>query len=367
MTHRVYCFNPGPAALPLPVLEEVQRELLDYAGSGMSVMELSHRGAEYAAIHAEAQQLFSELLGLDDDWKILFLSGGSSTQFFALPYNFLTPDKKKADYINTGSWSSQAIKEAKRFGDIHIAHDAGNAEKKFLYVPKQEQLNLREDALYLHFTSNNTIAGTQYHTFPKAPDGVFLAADMCSDLFWRKFDASPFGIFYASAQKNLGPSGVTIVAIRKSLLDKCNADVPTMVSYKTHVDKDSLFNTAPTFPIYIVGKVLKWLKALGGLDEMERRNLEKAKLLYDTIDAHPDFWITTVHKDSRSVMNVVWRVKNDEDLEKKFVNEAKAAGLIGLKGHRSVGGIRASIYNAVPYEGVKSLVDFMNGFIQKNG
>jgi phosphoserine aminotransferase len=367
MTKRVYCFNPGPAALPLPVLEEVQAEMLNFNNSGMSVMELSHRGPDYEAVHKEAQTLFVELLGLDEDWKILFLPGGSSTQFFTLPMNFLSEGKKKADYISTGSWSKKAIKEAKLFGDIHVAHDAANAEGKFLYIPKQDQLKMRDDALYLHITTNNTIAGTQYHQFPAPPKGVFLAADMCSDLFWRKFDATPFGVFYASAQKNLGPSGVTIVAIRKSLLDKCSDKIPTMVNYKTHVNEDSLYNTAPTFAIYVVGKVLKWLKSLGGLEAMEKRNLAKGKLLYGAIDKNPEYWITDVHKDSRSVMNVVWRVKKDENLEKKFVSEAKTAGLVGLKGHRSVGGIRASIYNAMPLEGVQALVDFMGEFIRKNG
>ena len=366
MTHRVYCFNPGPAQLPLSVLQEVQAELLDYNGTGMSVMELSHRSPEFLAVLASAKKDFMELLDLDSNWNILFLPGGSSTQFFTLPYNILQGEKK-ADYINTGSWSKKAIKEAKRFGDIQVAYDAANAEGKFISIPRQDQLNIREDATYLHITTNNTIAGTQYHTLPTPPDGVFLAADMCSDMLWRKFDTKPFGIFYASAQKNLGPSGVTIVAIRNDFLELCSEDVPSMVSYKNQVKNDSLFNTGPTFPIYIVGKVLKWLKALGGLNEMERINTEKAKILYDALDASPDFWIAPVQKDSRSFMNVVWRVRNDENLEKKFIAEAKEAGLVGLKGHRSVGGIRASIYNAMPLEGVNALVAFMDTFIRKNG
>ncbi|MBN1355121.1 3-phosphoserine/phosphohydroxythreonine transaminase [bacterium] len=366
MTHRVYCFNAGPAALPLPVLEEVQAELLDYNGTGMSVMELSHRGPDYSGIHSEAQVLFRELLGLNDDWKVLFLSGGSSTQFFALPYNILEKNKT-ADYIVTGSWSKKAVKEAKQFGAVHIAHDAADADGKYYYIPGQSRLNLNPDAAYLHFTSNNTIAGTQFRTFPQAPPGVFLAADMCSDLLWRKFDPEPFGIFYASAQKNLGPSGVTVVAVRKEFLQRCRDDVPAMVSYRIHADNDSLYNTPPTFAVYIAGKVLKWLESIGGLDEMERRNLEKAGMLYRTIDAEPEFWRTRVRRDSRSVMNVVWRIRDDEALEKQFVSEAAAAGLVGLKGHRSVGGIRASIYNAVPLEGVQALVSFMDQFIQKHG
>ncbi|HPQ40526.1 MAG TPA: 3-phosphoserine/phosphohydroxythreonine transaminase [bacterium] len=365
MAHRVHCFNPGPAQLPLPVLEAVQAEMLDFNGSGMSVMELSHRSPEYATVHAEAKQDFKDLLGLGDNWHILFLPGGSSTQFFHLPNNILN-GSGKADYVSTGSWSKKAIKEAKRFGDIHVAHDAANADGQFLYIPKQDELNLRPDAKYLHITTNNTIAGTQWHTLPTPPKGVWLAADMCSDLFWRKFDFEPFGMFYASAQKNMGPAGVTIVAIRDEFLALCSDDVPTMVSYKVQADKDSLFNTGPTFPIYVVGKVLKWLKGLGGLDVMEQMNTEKATMLYDALDARPDYWMTSVRKDSRSYMNAVWRIKNDENLEKKFVTEAKAAGLVGLKGHRSVGGIRASIYNAVSKDGVRKLIDFMEAFAKAN-
>ncbi|MBN1297566.1 3-phosphoserine/phosphohydroxythreonine transaminase [bacterium] len=365
MAHRVHCFNPGPAQLPLPVLEEVQAELLDYKGTGMSVMELSHRAPEYAAIQAEAQKDFKELLGLGDNWHILFLPGGSSTQFFHLPYNVLNGNGK-ADYVNTGSWSKNAIKEAKRFGDIHVAHSAENAEGQFLYIPTQDQLNMRKDAKYLHITTNNTIAGTQWETFPQPPNGVWLVADMCSDLFWRKFDFERFGMFYASAQKNMGPSGVTVVAIRDEFLSLCSDDVPTMVSYKTQASKDSLYNTAPTFAIYVVGKVLKWLKGLGGLDAMEKLNRKKANLLYRALDSKPDYWVTSVRKDSRSTMNVVWRIRNDENLEKKFIGEAKAAGLIGLKGHRSVGGIRASIYNAVSMEGVEKLVNVMETFAKAN-
>jgi phosphoserine aminotransferase len=366
MAHRVYCFNPGPAALPLPVLEEIQAELLDFNGTGMSLMELSHRSPEYSAVHQETKALFKELLGLGKEWHIIFQSGGSSTQFYSLPYNMLSAGGK-ADYIVTGSWSKKAVKEAKRFGQIHLAHDAADADGKFFYVPSQNELDLSPDATYLHITTNNTIAGTQFHTLPVPPDGVFLAADMCSDLLWRTFDPSPFGIFYASAQKNLGPSGVTIVAIHDDFLAKCSDDLPSMVNYKLQVEKDSLFNTAPTFPIYVIGKVLNWLKSIGGLDEMERRNREKAGILYNAIDAAPDFWRTRVRKDSRSVMNVVWRIRDDETLEKTFIAEAKTAGLVGLKGHRSVGGIRASIYNAMPLEGVQALVSFMESFIKKHG
>ena len=325
MTHRVYCFNPGPAQLPLPVLQEVQAELLDYKGTGMSVMELSHRSPEYLAIHEEAKKDYKDLLGLGDNWNVLFLPGGSSTQFFHLPYNVLN-GQGKADYVNTGTWSEGAIKEAKRFGDIHVAHSAKNADGRFLYIPTQDQLDIRPDTKYLHITTNNTIAGTQWHTMPKTPKSVWLVADMCSDMFWRKFDAEQFGMFYASAQKNMGPAGVTIVVIRNEFLDMCSDNVPNMVSYKIQAAKDSLLNTIPTFPTYVVGKVLKWLKALGGLDAMEKRNVAKARMLYDAMDENPEYWIAPVRKDSRSYMNVVWRIKNDENLEKKFISEAKAAG-----------------------------------------
>ncbi len=367
MTHRVYCFNPGPAALPLPVLEEIQSELLNYRNTGMSVMELSHRSPDFSAIHQEAAALFAEILDLSEDWKVLFLPGGSSTQFFSVPMNFLSSGRLKADYISTGTWSEKAIKEARLFGDIHVAHNAADSDGKYRYVPDQEQLSLRDDAVYLHFTSNNTIAGTQFKSFPKAPDGVFLVADMCSDILWRKFDTEPFGLFYASAQKNLGPAGVTVVAVRKSILKKCASDIPTLLSYKTQVEKNSLFNTGPTFPIYVVGKVLKWIKSIGGLEEIERLNLEKSRRLYEKIDENPDFWITNVEKSSRSVMNVVWRIQNDEKLEKRFVDSAKDAGLVGLKGHRSVGGIRASLYNAMTLDGVDALIDFMDEFVRLNG
>jgi phosphoserine aminotransferase len=365
MTHRVYCFNPGPAQLPLPVLEDVKAELLDYKGTGMSVMELSHRGQDYIAIHEEAKKVFKDLLGLGDNWHVLFLPGGSSTQFFHLPYNVLN-GRGKADYVNTGKWSEGAIKGAKYFGDIHIAHNAKGEDGRFIYVPSQDQLNIRPDAKYLHITTNNTIAGTQWMTLPKPPENVWLVADMCSDMLWRKFDPEPFGLFYASAQKNLGPSGVTVVVVRDEFLELCTDDMPEMASYKVQVAKDSLLNTVPTFPVYVVGKVLKWLKDLGGLDAMEKRNLAKAKMLYDVLDEKPDYWVAPVRKDSRSCMNVVWRIRNDEALEKRFIAEAAAAGLVGLKGHRSVGGLRASLYNAMEPAGVEKLVNFMKVFANAN-
>ncbi|MCU0724527.1 MAG: 3-phosphoserine/phosphohydroxythreonine transaminase [Planctomycetes bacterium] len=364
MTNRAHNFNPGPAALPLEVLKEVQEELLDFKGSGMSILEHSHRGKDYEAVHNQAQALFAELLGLTPDYKVVFLGGGASTQFYMVPQNLITGGKK-ADYVNTGSWAEKAIKEAKKFGDVALAHDV-KASGGYTYIPTQDQLKLRPDAVYLHITTNNTIEGTQYHAFPQAPAGVPLVADMSSDFLWRKFDPRPFGLIYAGAQKNLGPAGVTALIIRQDLAAKFVEGLPTMCNLKKHMDENSLYNTPPVFAIYVTAKVLEWIKRHGGLEAMEKRNLEKAKLLYDTIDAHPAYFKCPVRKDSRSMMNVVWRLPN-EQLEEKFVKESKAAGLVGLKGHRSVGGLRASIYNAVPHASVKALVDFMTDFMKKNG
>jgi phosphoserine aminotransferase len=362
---RIFNFSAGPATLPLAVLEEVRDELLDFKGSGMSIMESSHRGPFYSEVHQQAQDLMAELLGLSGDYKVLFLGGGASSQFYMVPQNLLGAGKK-ADYIVTGSWAKKALAEAKLFGDIHVAHNAANQEGKFTYVPTQEQLDLRQDAVYLHLTTNNTIAGTQFHTFPTAPEGVCLVADMSSDMLWRPFDPGPFGIIYAGAQKNLGPAGVTVVILRKDLLEGCQEGLPTMVSYRTHVEKDSLFNTPPCFPIYVVGKVLAWIKSLGGLQAMELRNREKADLLYQAIDSQAGFYHSPVARESRSTMNVVWRLPTEE-LEQQFIKEAAAEGLNGLKGHRSVGGCRASIYNAMPPEGVQALVDFMATFARTHG
>ncbi len=366
MTHRVYNFNPGPATLPLPVLEEVREELLDFRGTGMSIMETSHRSPEYSEVHDGAASLALDLLGLSaDDYAVLFLGGGASTQFYMIPQNLLAGGGK-ADYVRTGTWAKKAIQEAKLFGDVHIAHDAEDEQGRFAYVPAQDQLDLRDDAVYLHFTSNNTIAGTQFHEYPEPPEGVLLVADMSSDMLWREFDASRFAIIYAGAQKNLGPSGVTMVVFRRDVLDRCADGLPTMVSYRTHVEKNSLFNTPPCFPIYVVGKVLRWIEREGGLAAMGRKNREKGDLLYDLFDANPGFFRTPVRKDSRSYMNVVWRLPTEE-LERMFIAEAKDAGLVGLKGHRSVGGCRASIYNAMTLEGVKALADFLRDFVARHG
>lgn len=360
---RVHNYYAGPAALRVEALEAAKEELLDFRGAGMSVMEISHRSKEYDALHNETIDLFKELVGIGDNFKVLFLQGGASLQFAMIPMNFLG-EGKSADYILTGAWGKKAIKEA---NIIASARTAASTEKDgvFFNIPKQEELDLDSNAVYCHITSNNTIFGTQWRTFPDT-GGVPLVGDMSSDILSRKFDPAPFGIFYAGAQKNLGPAGVTVVAIREDMLEKINDNVPTLLNYQTHVGKNSLFNTPPCFSIYMVNQGLKWLKGFGGLDAIEKENEEKAKLIYGTIEENPGFFTSPIPADSRSNMNVVFRLPS-EDLEKKFVAEGADAGFIGLKGHRSVGGIRVSIYNANTLDSVTDVVGFMKDFAQKNG
>ncbi len=359
MAHRVLNFYPGPATLPLPALERARDELLDYQGTGMSIMETSHRSAAYDAVHNEAGELVRELLRLPDKYHVLFLQGGASLQFAMVPMNLLG-DGRSADYVVTGSWSKKAITEAKILGKVHVA--GSSEDVNFTHIPKD--LDLTPDATYVHITSNNTIFGTQYHAFP-VTKGVPLVADMSSDFLWREFDAAPFGLIYAGAQKNLGPAGVTVVIIRDDVLQKCAENIPTLLKYTTHVEKNCLFNTPPCFAIYMVRTVLQWVKERGGLPGMEARNREKAGLLYGLIDERPDFFRCPVAKEDRSVMNVVFRLPTEE-LEKQAVKEAEYQGFIGLKGHRSVGGIRVSMYNAMEPGGVKALVDFLRVFASRN-
>ena len=359
---RALNFGAGPAALPLPVLQEAAAELLDFAGSGMSILEISHRSPEYDKVHNETQALLKELLGVGDNYKVLFLGGGASTQFAMLPMNFLAQGKV-ADYLVTGSWSKSALKEAKIIGQANVAAST-EQDAKFTRIPRPEECKYTSGAAYVHLTSNNTIFGTQWQQFPqvKAP----LVADMSSDFFWRPFDAKSFSMIYAGAQKNLGPAGVTVVLLRDDFLAQAKEGLPTMLSYKTHADKNSLYNTPPCFAIYLVGLTLKWLKGKGGLAAMEKANREKGDLLYGTIDRHADFYRAPVEKDSRSYMNVVFRLPSEE-LEKRFVEEAKKEGMTGLKGHRSVGGIRVSTYNAVGIEWVRSITQLMENFVKRNG
>jgi len=359
MAHRVYNFNPGPATLPLAVLEIVQRELLDYKGTGMSVMEISHRSPEFDEINEAAISLTREVFGLGDNYHVLFVGGGASTQFACVPMNFLS-EGQTAAYVDTGSWSSKAIKEAKLFGNVHLA--GSSKEANYNHIPKE--IEVPTNAQYLHLTSNNTIFGTQYQSFPEVGN-IPLVCDMSSDIASRKLDFTKFSLIYAGAQKNMGPSGVTMVIIRDDMLAKCKDGIPTMFNYKTHAEKKSLFNTPPSFSIYIVKLILEWLKNMGGLAAIEKVNLAKKERIYQLMDLHPDYFKGTAEKDSRSWMNLTMRLPN-EDLEKKFIAEAKAAGFVGLKGHRSVGGIRVSLYNAMPLEGAEKLAEFALDFKKKN-
>ena len=362
MSQRVWNFNPGPAVLPLTVLEKAREEMTDYKDTGMSVVEHSHRGKAYAAIHEGAKTLLAELLGVPSNMRILFLQGGASLQFAMVPMNLL-PAGRSADYLNTGEWSQKAIKEAKMIGTVRVA---GSSEAtKFDRIPAVSEISFDPKAAYVHITSNNTIYGTQWPSFPD-PSPVPMVADMSSDILSRAFDIRPFGLIYAGAQKNLGPSGVTVVIIRDDVLAACRKDLPTMLRYPVHTDNDSLFNTPPTFGIYLMKLVLEWVKSQGGLKTIEAQNREKGKLLYKTIDDAKDFYKGTVQPDSRSLMNAPFRLPS-EDLEAKFIAEAQAARFVGLKGHRSVGGIRVSMYNAMPLEGIKALTDFMVEFAKKNG
>lgn len=361
---RVHNFNPGPSALPLAVLEKVQAELLDYPGTGMSVMEMSHRSKDFEAILQDSKKLMMEVLNIPSNYKIIYCTGGASTQFALIPMNFL--HEGSADYVETGEWAEKAIKEAKIQGKkFNIAASTKEADGVYRRIPKQHELKLDPNARYVHITTNNTIFGTQYKYLPDTGK-VPLICDMSSDIMSKKIDFSKnIGMIYAGAQKNMGPSGVTVVIIREDLLENLAPGLPTMFSYKTYVDNDSLYNTPPTFAIYIVKLVLEWTKSIGGLAQIEKWNDEKANLLYATIDKYPDFYKGTTEIESRSWMNVTWRLPN-ETMEEKFVSEAKKAQLIGLKGHRKVGGIRASLYNAVTVDSVKALCQFMDDFYAKN-
>ena len=359
--HRIFNFNPGPAALPLPVLEEIQANLLNFAGTGMSITEVSHRSPAFDEVINDAVARIRRLLDLDDRFKVLFMQGGASLQFALIPMNFLAAGDT-ADYVNTGTWSTKAIKEAQVLGkSVRVA--ASSEDRDFAYIPKG--IEYRPDAAFVHITSNNTIKGTQWAKFPDT-GGAPLVADMSSDILSRRFDASGFGLIYAGAQKNIGPAGVCLAIIRDDMLAKVPDDLPSMLKYTTYAAKNSLYNTPPCFAIYTVQLVLKWIEeTVGGLDKMEAANREKAETLYGFIDGS-EFYRGTADVDSRSMMNVTFRLPS-EALEKTFVAEALENDLGGLKGHRSVGGCRASIYNPMPKEGVEALVDFMKEFERKNG
>ncbi len=354
---RVYNFNPGPSPLPLEILKEAQDNLLNYQDSGLSVMEMSHRSPEYSGIHQGAKDALCKVLSIPDDFEIIFLGGGASTQFYVAPLNLLSKNDT-ADFIHTGTWSKNAIKEAKRVANVHIA--ASGEDNEFMKLP--EKFNFSGKAKYVHLVTNNTIYGTQWQSFPNT-QGKPLVVDMSSDIASYPIDFSNIWILFAGAQKNLGCAGVTVVIIRKDL--ELQEDVPTMLSYKTHIDKDSLFNTPPCFNIYMIKLYMEWVLKVGGINEMKKRTNLKAAMLYDIIDEYSDFYTPLVHKDSRSKMNVVFKLPTEE-LEKEFSNEAKIIGFVGLKGHRSVGGMRASLYNAVEISTVEKLIAFMRDFRKRH-
>ena len=361
---RAINFNAGPAGLPLPALERARDEFLDFKGSGMSILEHSHRGKEYEGVHDEAIALLTRLLGIPDTHQVLFLQGGASGQFAMVPMNFL-PRDASADYVLTGTWSEKALDEAKLVGTPRVAATTINPDKRYTRIPGQAELQLDPKATYVHITSNNTIFGTQWHAWPEVGT-VPLVADMSSDFLWRPTDMSRFGLIYAGAQKNLGPSGVTVVVIRKDFMARGRKDIPKILRYTTFAENNSLYNTPPTFAIYLMRNVLAWIEEQGGLVAMERRNNEKAQILYGALDRMSGFYRAPVEKAARSTMNVVFRLPSEE-LDDRFVAEAKKQRMVGLKGHRSAGGIRVSAYNAVSPENIRTLVSFMESFAKANG
>ncbi len=359
--HRVHNFSAGPAVLPVPVLEEIQRDLIALPGTGMSILEISHRSKTFESILAQAEADIRALAGIPASYRVLFLQGGASLQFSMVPMNLLSPGAT-ADYIDSGSWAEKAIKEAKRVGTVHVA--ATTKADSYTRVPAPSELTLTPGAAYVHMTSNNTIEGTECRDLPDV-GSVPLVSDTSSDMFSRPIDVPRHALIYAGAQKNMGPAGVTVVIIRADLLERSQKTLPTMLNYAVHAENGSLYNTPPAFAVYALGLVMKWLRAQGGLDAIARANERKAAKLYAEID-RTGFYRGTAQKNSRSLMNVTFRLPS-EDLENQFVREATAAGLDGLKGHRSVGGMRASIYNAFPETGIDALVQFMQQFERTHG
>jgi phosphoserine aminotransferase len=357
---KVYNFSAGPAMLPEAVMKIAQNEFCNYADSGSGIMELSHRGPQFSAVIEQAESNIRELMNISDDYAVCFIQGGASMQFAMIPMNLMG---ECADYADTGTWAAKAAKEAKGFGDVNII--ASSKATNYDQIPVIRHWKPTKNASYLHLTSNNTVAGTQYHSFPPASKTAPIIADMSSDIMSRVIDVNEFGMIYAGAQKNIGPSGMALVIIRKDLAERVPSAVPTMLQYKTYIEKQSMFNTPPTFAIYMVKLVTDWFKAQGGITAIEEINDIKSECLYETLDSS-SFYTSPIKGGSRSKMNIVFRMPNEE-LEAKFVKEAAAQGMSGLKGHRSVGGIRASIYNAMPLAGVETLVDFMIEFENKNG
>ncbi|GKU80270.1 3-phosphoserine/phosphohydroxythreonine transaminase [Paenibacillus sp. L3-i20] len=359
---RAYNFNAGPAALPLEVLQQAQEQFVDFQGAGMSIMEMSHRSPTYEQVNNEAQSLLRQLYGIPDNYHVLFLQGGASTQFAMLPMNLLR-DGHPAAYVHTGAWADKAIKESKLIGETVVA--ATTASDNFMRMPSLSEIVVPSNASYLHLTSNETIGGTQFHEFPDTGD-IPLIVDMSSDILSRPVDVSKFGVIYAGAQKNLGPSGVTLVIIRDDLAKDSPKSIPAMLRYDTHAKSNSLYNTPPSFSVYMVGLMLNWIKSKGGVAQIEQFNRDKTKLIYDAIDGSGGFYQGCAQEQSRSLMNITFRLGNEE-LEKKFIKESEAEGFVGLKGHRDVGGLRASTYNAVPLESCQALAQFMTHFQKQNG
>lgn len=358
---RVYNFAAGPAVLPEPVLEQAAQEMLDWHGSGTSVMEMSHRGKEFISIAAAAEADLRELMAIPQNYKVLFLQGGATLQFAAVPMNMLR-GAKRADYVNTGEWSKKAIKEAQRYCTVNVA--ASSEDRNFSYAPEQAGWKLDPDAAYVHYTSNETIGGVEFHWVPET-GSVPLVADMSSHILSRPMDVSKYALIYAGAQKNIGPAGLTIVIVRDDLIGKALPATPSVLDYKAQAGADSMLNTPATYAVYVAGLVFQWLKRQGGLPQMEQINRAKAAVLYDFLD-QTEFYFSPVARGDRSLMNVPFRLKN-EALDEVFLKQAQARGLKELKGHRSVGGMRASIYNAMPLAGVKALVEFMREFQEKHG
>jgi phosphoserine aminotransferase len=355
VTKRIFNFAAGPAVLPLPVLEEAREALISLGNTGIGILEHSHRGKPFLAVYHETVALLREVGRIPDDFELLFLQGGASMQFCMVPMNFLSKDQT-ADFLVTGAWSEKAIAEAGRFGKTHVV--CSSKDRNYCYIPKAR--NYSAQPAYVHFTSNNTIFGTEFFEEPDVPEGTMLFCDASSDIFSRPIDVKRYGLIYAGAQKNLGPAGVTLVIIRKDLVERGPKDLPTMLQYRTHAANESMYNTCPTFAIYLMGLVLKWIKAQGGLSAMETRNRAKAEKLYNYLDSSRLFR-PTADRDSRSRMNVTF-VTGDEERDGQFVKFAESQGLDGLKGHRSVGGMRASLYNAFPPEGVDALIEAMKRF-----
>lgn len=359
MYNRKYNFSPGPAVLPVSVLEKAQKDIVNFRGSGIGVLEMSHRGKEFTIMYEEIIARFKKIMKLGDDYDVIFVGGGASSQFFTVPLNFLQKDKT-ADYVVTGTWAQKAVKEAKLFGNVHIA--SSSEADSFSYIPTEHKFS--NDPAYIHITSNNTIYGTQWAEYPDTCCTP-LICDMSSDILYKDIDYNKFSLIYAGAQKNIGPAGITVVIIKKSFLEKAATGHPTMTLYKTHVEKKSVYNTPPVFGIYIINEVLEWVIQSGGIPEIEKTNNKKARMVYEILDNYPDFYKGHARKDSRSLMNITFRLPS-EDLDKKFIKEATEIDLMGLKGHRSVGGVRVSIYNAFPVDGVEKLVEFMENFKKNN-